>query len=178
MGDVPHFQALTTALSATVGIGNIAGVAIAIHWGGPGALFWMWMTALFGMAVKFTEVTLSQTYRDVDMEGGTQGHGAGGRPDVLHRARPRARSGSPWRSSSPSCSGFTAFLTGNGVQANTVADTMESAFGVPPWATGSSRSTVVGAVILGGIKRIGRVTSVLAPLMAGIYVFGRSSSSR
>ncbi|MDH5551279.1 MAG: alanine:cation symporter family protein, partial [Gemmatimonadota bacterium] len=65
-GDVPHFQALTTALSATVGIGNIAGVAIAIHWGGPGALFWMWVTALLGMAVKYTEVTLAQHYRHVE----------------------------------------------------------------------------------------------------------------
>src|SRR5690606_18679993 len=72
-GDVPHFQALTTALSATVGIGNIAGVAIAIHWGGPGALFWMWVTAFLGMATKFTEVTLAQRYREVIGRDGTLG---------------------------------------------------------------------------------------------------------
>src|SRR5690606_3069305 len=80
-GDVSHFQALTTALSATVGIGNIAGVALAIHWGGPGALFWMWMTALLGMAVKFTEVTLAQRYREVseDLDPNTfEGSVAGG----------------------------------------------------------------------------------------------------
>jgi alanine or glycine:cation symporter, AGCS family len=169
-GDVPHFQALTTALSATVGIGNIAGVAIALHWGGPGALFWMWMTALFGMAVKFTEVTLSQTYRRVDMGGGTKGTVAGGPMYYIERGL-----GPKWKPMAVFFAlmlGLTAFLTGNGVQANTVADTMESAFGFSPWVTGLVTAIIVGTVILGGIKRIGRVTSVLAPLMAGIYVFG------
>jgi alanine or glycine:cation symporter, AGCS family len=170
-GDVPHFQALTTALSATVGIGNIAGVAIAIHWGGPGALFWMWMTALFGMAVKFTEVTLSQTFRNVDETGDAKkGTVAGGPMYYIERGL-----GPKWKPMAVFFAimlGLTAFLTGNGVQANTVADTMESAFGLPPWLTGLVTAVLVGAVILGGIKRIGRVTSVLAPLMAGIYVFG------
>jgi AGCS family alanine or glycine:cation symporter len=170
-GDVPHFQALTTALSATVGIGNIAGVAIAIHWGGPGALFWMWVTALLGMAVKYTEVTLAQKYRTVD-PGGSKLHGkvSGGPMYYIERGL-----GPRWRWMAilfAGMLGFTAFLTGNAVQANTVADSMLTTFGVPAWLTGLVASTVVGAVILGGISRIGRVTSVLAPLMAAIYGLG------
>ncbi|HEX6201524.1 MAG TPA: sodium:alanine symporter family protein [Thermoanaerobaculia bacterium] len=177
-GDVAHFQALTTALSATVGIGNIAGVAIAIHWGGPGALFWMWVTALLGMAVKYTEVTLAQHYRDVGpdrdprrwegsvsggpmyyMERGLGGMGWGGFAKVLAVVFAIALT-------------LTSFLTGNAVQANTVADTMLDEFGVAPWITGLATSIIVGLVIIGGIRRIGKVTAVLAPLMAAIYVTG------
>ncbi|HUF75317.1 MAG TPA: sodium:alanine symporter family protein [Longimicrobiales bacterium] len=172
-GDVSHFQALTTALSATVGIGNIAGVAIAIHWGGPGALFWMWVTAFVGMATKYSEVTLAQKYRDVDPEGGAhkwEGSAAGGPMYYIERGL-----GPKWKPLAVFFAimlAFTAFLTGNAVQANTVADTMESTFGIPPWATGLFTATVVASVILGGITRIGRVTSLLAPLMAAIYVSG------
>lgn len=170
-GDVPHFQALTTALSATVGIGNIAGVAIAIHWGGPGALFWMWMTALLGMAVKYTEVTLAQRYRSVDPDGSKlHGKVSGGPMYYIERGL-----GPRWRWMAilfAGMLGFTAFLTGNAIQANTVADSMRTTFGVPGWATGLVASALVGAVILGGISRIGRVTSILAPLMAGIYGLG------
>jgi alanine or glycine:cation symporter, AGCS family len=172
-GDVSHFQALATALSATVGIGNIAGVAIAIHWGGPGALFWMWMTAFVGMATKFSEVTLAQRYRDVDPEGGAhrwEGAVAGGPMYYIERGL-----GPRWKPLAVFFAlmlAFTAFLTGNAVQANTVADTMESTFGVPPWATGLFTATVVASVILGGIARIGRVTAILAPMMAVVYVSG------
>jgi AGCS family alanine or glycine:cation symporter len=170
-GDVPHFQALTTALSATVGIGNIAGVAIAIHWGGPGALFWMWVTALLGMAVKYTEVTLAQRYRVVDPDGTKlQGKVSGGPMYYIERGL-----GPRWRWMAiffAGMLGFTAFLTGNAVQANTVADTLLTTFGLPAWVTGLVTSVLVGAVILGGISRIGRVTSVLAPAMAGIYGVG------
>jgi AGCS family alanine or glycine:cation symporter len=172
-GDVSHFQALTTALSATVGIGNIAGVAIAIHWGGPGALFWMWVTAFVGMATKYSEVTLALKYRDIDPEGGAhkwEGAAAGGPMYYIERGL-----GPAWKPLAVFFAimlAFTAFLTGNAVQANTVADTMQSTFGIPAWATGLFTATVVAAVILGGITRIGRVTSILAPLMAAVYVSG------
>ncbi len=169
-GDVSHFQALTTALSATVGIGNIAGVAIAIHWGGPGALFWMWVTAFVGMATKFSEVTLAQKYR-VSHEGGARaGTVSGGPMYYIERGL-----GPAWRPMAVFFAvmlGFTAFLTGNAVQANTVSDTVESTFGLAPEITGLITVVIVGAVILGGISRIGKVTAFLAPLMAAIYVAG------
>lgn len=172
-GDVSHFQALTTALSATVGIGNIAGVAIAIHWGGPGALFWMWVTAFVGMATKFSEVTLAQKYRVVDPVGGAhkwEGSVAGGPMYYIERGL-----GPKWKPLAVFFAvmlGFTAFLTGNAVQANTVADTIQTQWGLPVWITGLVTATIVGGVILGGITRIGKVTAFLAPLMALVYVTG------
>ncbi len=172
-GDVSHFQALTTALSATVGIGNIAGVAIAIHWGGPGALFWMWMTALLGMAVKYSEVTLAQLYRDVGPDKDPnrwEGSVSGGPMYYIERGL-----GARWKPLAVFFAvmlGLTAFLTGNGIQANTVADTLQTSYGVPTWLSGAAAATLVALVILGGISRIGRVTSVLAPLMATIYIAG------
>jgi len=173
-GDVSHFQALTTALSATVGIGNIAGVAIAIHYGGPGAVFWMWMTAGLGMAVKYSEVTLAQHYRHLEKPDQDakkwEGSVSGGPMYYIERGL-----GPKWKPMAVFFAlmlGLTAFLTGNGVQANTVADTMRATFGVEPWITGLVTTTVVASVILGGIGRIGRVTSILAPVMALIYVTG------
>lgn len=172
-GDVSHFQALTTALSATVGIGNIAGVAIAIHWGGPGALFWMWVTAFLGMAIKFTEVTLAQRYRDVTVDENPEkwdGSVSGGPMYYIERGL-----GPKWKWMAVFFAfmlGFTAFLTGNAVQANTVADTMGAYFGLPAWITGLASTLIVFMVTIGGIKRIGKVTAVLAPAMAGIYVLG------
>ena len=169
-GDVTHFQALTTALSATVGIGNIAGVALAIHWGGPGALFWMWVTAFLGMATKYSEVTLAQKYRVVEQEGLRAGTVSGGPMYYIERGL-----GPRWRWMAVLFAvllGLTAFLTGNSVQANTVADSLSSEFGVPKWVSGLLTAGIVGAVILGGITRIGRVTSILAPLMATVYVVG------
>ena len=173
-GDVSHFQALTTALSATVGIGNIAGVALAIHYGGPGALFWMWVTAGLGMATKFTEVTLAQKYRKIE---GTdrdakawEGTVSGGPMYYIEKGL-----GPNWKWMAVAFAGLlgvTAFLTGNAIQANTVADTMRTTFGVPAWTTGLITSAIVGAVILGGITRIGKVTAILAPAMAAIYCFG------
>ena len=166
-GDVSHFQALSTALSATVGIGNIGGVAIAIHWGGPGALFWMWVTAGLGMATKFAEVTLAQHYREVDTsdEDGTI---AGG--PMYYIERGLGKSWKPLAVFFAVALGLTAFLTGNGVQANTVADAMAAEFRVDPWITGAITASVIGAVILGGIRRIGKVAAVLAPSMAVTYV--------
>ena len=165
-GDVSHFQALTTALSATVGIGNIAGVAMAIHFGGPGALFWMWVTAVLGMATKYSEVTLAQKYR-IEDERGTV---AGGPMYYIEKGL-----GPKWKPMAVFFAvmlGITAFLTGNAVQANTVADQMGTAFGIPLAVTGAFTAAIVAAVIIGGIGRIGRVTAVLAPIMAAIYVAG------
>ncbi len=169
-GDVTHFQALTTALSATVGIGNIAGVALAIHWGGPGALFWMWVTAGLGMATKYSEVTLAQKYRVHEHEGEWAGTVSGGPMYYIERGL-----GPNWKWMAIFFAfilGITAFMTGNGIQANTVADNLETQFGIAPWISGLVTSAVVAAVILGGISRIGRVTAVLAPVMALVYVAG------
>jgi len=172
-GDVSHFQALTTALSATVGIGNIAGVALAIHWGGPGALFWMWITALLGMAVKYSEVTLAQHYRDVGPDKDPhawEGSVSGGPMYYIERGL-----GPAWKPMATFFAvmlGLTAFLTGNAVQANTVADTLQTTFGVRTWVSGLVTSSLVALVIIGGITRIGKVTGVLAPVMAAIYMAG------
>lgn len=172
-GDVSHFQALTTALSATVGIGNIAGVAIAIHFGGPGALFWMWVTALVGMATKYSEVTLAQQYRSVDRDddiAAWKGTVSGGPMYYIERGL-----GPKWK---PLAVFFafmlmvTSFMTGNAVQANTVATQISDNFGVATWITGLFTASIVGVIIIGGIRRIGAVTGVLAPVMAGIYVLG------
>lgn len=171
-GDVSHFQALTTALSATVGVGNIAGVAIAIHWGGPGALFWMWMTAFLGMAVKYSEVTLALNYRQIEDSSGKawQGSVSGGPMYYIEKGL-----GKNWK---PLAIFFacglmlTSFLTGNAIQANTVSDLLHSEFSAPKAVTGLLTSAFVAAIIFGGIRRIGKVTSVLAPLMAILYVGG------
>ena len=170
-GDVSHFQALSTALSATVGIGNIAGVALAIHWGGPGALVWMWLTAILGMATKYAEVTLSMHYRSVHQDADKVVGTVSGGPMyyIEHGLGP----GWKWMAVFfAGMLGFTAFFTGNAIQANTVADTMETAFSfrIPVWITGAVTVSIVTAVILGGITRIGRITSILAPAMAAVYV--------
>jgi len=173
-GDVSHFQALTTALSATVGIGNIAGVALAIHLGGPGALFWMWVTAFLGMATKFTEVTLAQKYRTVEAVDKDahkwEGTVSGG--PMYYIERGLGRHWKPLAVFFAIMLASVAFLTGNAVQANTVADVVQTTFFVPKWITGLVTSGIVALVILGGISRIGRVTSILAPVMAVVYVTG------
>ena len=171
-GDVNHFQALSTSLSATVGIGNIAGVAIAIHWGGPGALFWMWVTAFVGMATKFTEVTLGQHYRTEEGPDGEAWAGTVSGGPMYYIERGLGRHWKPLAVFFAICMAIAAFLGGNALQANTVADVIETNFGLPVWITGFVTATVVGLVILGGITRIGQVTGILAPAMAGIYVLG------
>jgi AGCS family alanine or glycine:cation symporter len=166
IGDVNHFQALTTALSATVGIGNIAGVAIAIHYGGPGALFWMWVTAFFGMAIKYTECTLAVKYRIQNADGSV----SGGPMYYIEKGL-----GENWKWLAiffAVMAVICSFLTGNAVQANTVADTLLSTFTIPGWITGIITASIVGFVIIGGIKRIGKVTASLMPIMAIIYVLG------
>jgi AGCS family alanine or glycine:cation symporter len=165
-GDLSHFQALTTALSATVGIGNIAGVATAIHYGGPGALFWMWVTAVFGMALKYAECTLSMRFR-VILPNGTA---AGGPMYYIERGL-----GSAWKPLAvifACCAITSSFGSGNSIQAFTVADQMRADLGIPTWVTGLVTASLVALVILGGITRIGAVTSKLVPYMALIYVSG------
>jgi len=172
-GDVSHFQALTTALSATAGTGNIAGVALAIHWGGPGALFWMWVTALLGMATKYSEVTLAQHYR-INMDGAAKWEGSvAGGPMYYIEKGIKDVFGWNWK---PVAMFFafmlmiTSFFTGNAIQSNTIATQVADNFGIDTWITGLVTAAIVGSVIIGGISRIGRVTGILAPVMAAIYV--------
>ena len=164
-GEINQFQALTSALSATIGIGNIAGVATAIHYGGPGALFWMWVTAIFGTTSKFVECTLSTHFRRVNEEGVV----SGGPMYYIEKGL-----GNRWKFLAvmfAACAVISSFGSGNSVQAFTVADSFRSDFGIPTWVTGAVMAILVALVIIGGIKRIGMVTSRLVPFMA-------SSSSR
>lgn len=166
VGDVNHYQALSTALSATVGIGNIAGVAIAIHYGGPGAIFWMWITAALGMAVKYSECTLAVHYRSTNADGSVSG-------GPMYYIEKGLGPNWKWLAVTFAISAVVcSFLTGNAVQANTVADTVQSTFQIPTWVTGLITASIVGFVILGGIKRIGSVTARLTPIMGILYVFG------
>ena len=163
-GDLSHFQALSTALSATVGIGNIAGVATAIHYGGPGALFWMWVTAVFGMALKYTECTLAMKFRTI-LPGGSA---AGGPMYSIEKGL-----GQAWKPLAVAFAAFaviSSFGSGNAVQSFTVADQFRQDLGIPTWITGAVMASLVALVILGGIQRIGRVTSKLVPFMAVLYV--------
>ena len=163
-GDISHFQALSTALSATVGIGNIAGVATAIHYGGPGALFWMWLTGILGTSLKYTECTLAMHYRKINPDGSV----SGGPMYYMEKAL-----GWKWLAIAFACAAsICALATGNAVQANTVADMLHSDFGTNVTITGAVITIIVAIVILGGIKRIGRVTSILSPAMTVLYVVG------
>jgi alanine or glycine:cation symporter, AGCS family len=163
-GEIPPFQALMTALSATVGTGNIAGVATAVFLGGPGALFWMWMTALVGMATKFSEAVLAVRYREVD----EKGNHVGGPMYYIKNGL-----GSKWKWLGVIFAIFGAlagFGIGNTVQANSVADVLQVNFGLPTWASGVTMMILVGLVLIGGIKRIGLVASALVPFMAISYL--------
>ena len=165
-GDISHFQALMTALAATVGTGNIVGVATAIALGGPGALFWMWVTGLLGMATKYCEALLSVKYRITDH----RGEQAGGPMYYLSRGIPQRRLGRVLGAAFALFTGIAAFGIGNMVQANAVADALDSAFGIPDWQSGAALSIGLALVVLGGIRSIGRVTSVLVPTMIGLYL--------
>ncbi len=161
-GDITHFQALMTALAATVGTGNIVGVATAIAAGGPGALFWMWITGLFGMATKYSEAVLAVKYRIVD-EDGTM---SGGPMYYISR-------GLGWKWLGVLFAVFAAiaaFGIGNMVQSNSVADALNNAFHIPEWQTGVILTIATAAVILGGIKSIARVTSFFVPIMIVFYM--------
>ncbi|MCM2680808.1 alanine/glycine:cation symporter family protein [Echinimonas agarilytica] len=163
-GDTSHFQALATALSGTVGTGNIGGVAFAIFLGGPAALFWMWMTAFFGMTTKFVEVTLSHKYR-VKTTDGTM---AGGPMYFMDR-----RLNMKWLAIIFAIATvISSFGTGSLPQVNNIAQGMQATFGLDPMLTGGVLAVLLALVILGGIKRIAAVTSRIVPLMAVIYVVG------
>ncbi len=170
-GAISHFQALSAALSATVGLGNIAGVAIAVELGGPGAVFWMWMVGLAGMAIKTFEVTLSMLYRNTDKpdnpHGGTMWVAKNGLKDVIPGI-----GGAAGVIGALFCIPMIlfAFTGGNMFQAWSVAETTRSYFGVPTWVSGLIMATLVGLVILGGIKRIGRIAGTIVPVMCGIYI--------
>ncbi len=162
-GDISHFQALTTALSATVGIGNIAGVATAIHYGGPGAMFWMWVTAFFGMTTKYTECTLSTEFRIENEDGSV----SGGPMYYIERGL-----GPRWKPLAiffAACAVISSFGSGNAVQAFTMADSFRADLGLPTWLTGGVAAFIVGLVIIGGIKRIGSFASRVMPAMAVLY---------
>jgi AGCS family alanine or glycine:cation symporter len=161
-GDISHFQALMTALAATVGTGNIAGVATAIATGGPGALFWMWVTGLVGMATKYAEAVLAVRYRRLD----ARGQMCGGPMYYLSDGL-----GLPWLGTLFAL--FTAiagFGIGNMVQSNSVAHAAQETFGVVPWASGLVQAVATAVVILGGIQWIGRAASLLVPVMIVFYV--------
>jgi AGCS family alanine or glycine:cation symporter len=163
-GDITHFQALMTALSATVGTGNIAGVATAIAAGGPGALFWMWITGLVGMATKYSEAVLAVKYRTTD-EAGTMSGGP-----MYYIAN-----GLGWKWLGLLFAIFAsiaAFGIGNMVQSNSVADAVQATFHVPVYVTGIVLMILTALVILGGIKSIGKVTGTVVPVMIIFYMAG------
>jgi AGCS family alanine or glycine:cation symporter len=160
-GDISHFAALMTALAATVGIGNIVGVATAITLGGPGAVFWMWMTGLVGMATKYSEAVLAIKYREKGE------HGMRGGP-MYYLAK---GVGLPWLGTLFAIfTACAAFGIGNMTQANATAKIFEATFQIPTQATGIVLTLLTGLVILGGIKTIGKFTSFLVPIMISIYV--------
>jgi len=166
-GDTSHFQSLATALSGTVGTGNIAGVAFAIHLGGPAALFWMLVTAALGMTTKFVEVTLSHKYREF-AEDGT----ASGGPMYFMKNKLNMK----WLAALFAIAAIiSSFGTGNMPQVNSIASSLKATFGIEEIVTGAVLSVLLGLIILGGIKRIAAVTEKLVPLMAIIYIVGALS---
>lgn len=164
IGDTSHFQALATALSGTVGTGNIAGVALAIHLGGPAALFWMLMTAVIGMTTKFVEVTLSHKYREITEDGTV----AGG-PMYYMKNRLNMK----WLAIIFAIATvLSSFGTGSLPQVNSIASSVFTTFGIKPIITGAVLSVILAVVIIGGIKRIAKVTEMMVPVMAIIYFLG------
>ncbi len=164
VGDISHFQALTTALAATIGIGNIAGIATAVAMGGLGSLVWLWVITLIGMSTKYCEGVLAVKYRITDKKGQM----AGGPMYYIDR-------GLGWKKLAAFFALFgaiTTITTGNLVQSNSIALAMSNYFGVSAWITGLALALCTGAVLIGGIQSIGKVTSYLVPVMALIYIVG------
>ena len=163
-GEISPYAALMTALAATVGTGNIAGVATAIALGGPGAMFWMWMTALVGMATKYSEVLLAVHFREVD----DHGEHVGGPMFAIKNGL-----GRNWRwlgAAFALFGGLAGFGIGNMVQSNSIAEVVNASFGIPAWITGLVLTLLTGFVLLGGIKRIGAVAEKLVPAMCIGYI--------
>lgn len=163
-GDISHFGALTTALAATIGTGNIVGVATAVAAGGPGAVLWMWLTGVFGIATKYAEALLSVKYRVTT----AQGQMAGGPMYVLERGMNQKWLGVLFAT----FTAVAAFGIGNMVQANSIAELVKNTFHISPWITGSIMTILTAVVILGGIRSIARVCEALVPFMAITYVAG------
>ena len=163
-GETTHFQALSTALSGTIGTGNIGGVALALHLGGPAALFWMWMTAFFGMTSKFVEVTLSHKYRSVSDDGSVSGG-----PMYYMESGLNAK----WLAVIFAfATVLSSFGTGNLPQINAIASGLETTFNLEPLITACVLSVLLALVIIGGITRIARVAAAIVPTMAIIYLIG------
>lgn len=160
-GDITQFQALMTAMAATVGVGNIVGVATAVYMGGPGAVFWMWLAGFFGMATKYGEAILAVKYRVKD----SKGQMAGGPMYYLEHGLKKK-----WLGVAFAIFGaLAAFGIGNGTQSKAVADVMNNTFNVPHWVSGLALLIFGGLVLIGGIKSIGRVTAFFVPIMALFY---------
>jgi AGCS family alanine or glycine:cation symporter len=165
-GGISPFQALCTSLASRVGTGNIAGVAVALTLGGPGAIFWMWMVALVGMATAYAESTLAQLYKTRDRDGGAGAVYRGGPAFYISRGL-----GLPWLGGVFSVCLILSFgLVFNAVQANSIADAMVGAFGLPKIATGLILAGLTAVVIFGGIRQIATVAEYVVPFMAGIYL--------
>jgi AGCS family alanine or glycine:cation symporter len=161
-GDISHFQALMTALAATVGTGNIAGVASAIAIGGPGAMFWMWLTGLFGMATKYSEAVLAVKYREVDALGTM----SGGPMYYIEKGLKNN-----WLAMIFAIfAACAAFGTGNMIQSNSVAEAMKATFNIDHWITGIALFILTFLVIMGGIKSIARAASAIVPVMILFYI--------
>jgi AGCS family alanine or glycine:cation symporter len=165
-GEISHFQALCAALSATVGLGNIAGVAVAISLGGPGAVFWLWVAGFIGMCTKFTEVSLALSYRDV----GENGHMHGGPMFVIKNALSKSFYPVAWIYAFFVV--LSSFGAGNMFQSNQMASILKSSAGIPEWASGIGFCIGASLILIGGIKRIGQVTEKMVPAMVGLYLFG------
>ncbi len=163
-GELSPFNALMTALSATVGTGNIAGVAAALFAGGPGALFWMWCTAMVGMATKFSEVLLAVRFREVTPDGNVVG-------GPMYYIKNGLGKNWAWMGTAFAVFGAVAgFGIGNMTQTNSIAGAVEATFGLAPWVTAIFLTIFVGAVLLGGVKRIGAVAGKVVPFMAVFYI--------
>jgi len=165
-GDISHFQALMTALAATVGTGNIVGVATAISAGGPGALFWMWVTGLVGMATKYSEAVLGVRFRETD----ARGEKSGGPMYYLENGIRWGRLGRVLAVSFALFATIAAFGIGNGVQSNSVAEAVSNVTGFSRLTVGLVTAFLVATVILGGVRSIGRFTAVFVPSMILLYM--------
>ena len=165
-GDVSHFKALTTALSATVGTGNIVGVSLAIYYGGPGAIFWMWVTAFFGMMLKFAENTLSLKYRITNSDGTV----SGGPMYYIESLKPKIGKAAKVLAITFAAAAVLCSLgTGNMAQSNSMADALNQSYNIPTWVSAIVFSLLVLVIVVGGLSRIADVTSKLVPIMAVFY---------
>ncbi|WP_408096553.1 alanine/glycine:cation symporter family protein [Peredibacter sp. HCB2-198] len=164
-GEISHFQALCAALSATVGLGNIAGVAVAVSLGGPGAIFWLWVAGFLGMATKFTEVTLALNFREVGPTGKVHGGPMYTMKNGLKKLKPMGHVYAVFIV-------LSSFGIGNMFQSNQMASVLTTSLQIPTWISGLALAAMAGLILIGGIRRIANVTDKLVPFMIGIYILG------